>query len=318
MTWAIPLYTAWGIAVRLHVFFVIYIALTLLTSGINQSTMGVVFQAMAFASLFGIVLLHEYGHCFAAKRLGGEADQIILWPLGGLAMVNPPRTWRAHLITAAAGPMVNVALIPVIGIPLLLLTQNVQALAPNPLNLAASQAYVSLPSGAAPWWLAWLWWTHVVNLILLGFNVLMPMYPMDGGRIMQALLWRKMGLQKSMEISLTIGMVTAGVVGVLAIVVGAMVLLAIAILGGLVCYSEKKRLSFLGDAGEQDWRATNRAADAQSERAARAAERERERRLKARAEVERILDKIRDQGLHSLTKREKRVLENETDRQRGQ
>ena len=72
-----------------------------------------IFAVYEYLALFAIVLLHEFGHALACRQTGGQADHIVLWPLGGIAFVNPPRRPGAVLWSIAAGPLVNVALIPV-------------------------------------------------------------------------------------------------------------------------------------------------------------------------------------------------------------
>ena len=74
-----------------------------------------------YLSLFSIVLLHEFGHSLACKSVGGHADRIVLWPLGGVAFVRPPARPGAVLWSIAAGPLVNVVLVPVTFVLLLLL-----------------------------------------------------------------------------------------------------------------------------------------------------------------------------------------------------
>src|SRR5438876_1478934 len=71
-------------------------------------------NALEYLALFLIVLLHEFGHALACRQVGGTADQIMLWPLGGVAYVNPPQRPGATLWSIAAGPLVNVALLPVL------------------------------------------------------------------------------------------------------------------------------------------------------------------------------------------------------------
>ena len=66
-----------------------------------------------YLSLFGIVLLHEFGHALACKSVGGTAKRIILWPLGGVAYVSPPPRPGAVLWSLVAGPLVNVVLLPI-------------------------------------------------------------------------------------------------------------------------------------------------------------------------------------------------------------
>src|SRR5262245_54881693 len=73
-----------------------------------------VWPVLEYASLFVIVLLHEFGHALACRQVGGEANQIVLWPLGGVAYVSPPPRPGATLWSIAAGPLVNVVLVPVL------------------------------------------------------------------------------------------------------------------------------------------------------------------------------------------------------------
>src|SRR5579864_5396572 len=74
----------------------------------------VVWNVIEYLALFAIVLLHEFGHALACRSVGGTANRIVLWPLGGVAYVDPPRRPGATLWSIAAGPLVNVALIPIL------------------------------------------------------------------------------------------------------------------------------------------------------------------------------------------------------------
>src|SRR5919204_5218976 len=71
-------------------------------------------NVLEYLALFGIVSLHEFGHAFACRSVGGQADRIVLWPLGGIAYVNPPPRPGATLWSIAAGPLVNLALLPIL------------------------------------------------------------------------------------------------------------------------------------------------------------------------------------------------------------
>src|SRR3954454_24912569 len=77
-----------------------------------------IWAALEYVALFAIVLLHEFGHALACRQTGGVADRIVLWPLGGIAFVNPPRRPGAMLWSIAAGPLVNVILLPLLTIAL--------------------------------------------------------------------------------------------------------------------------------------------------------------------------------------------------------
>ena len=125
--------------------------------------------------LFLIILLHEFGHCFAARKVGGRADDVLLWPLGGLAFTQYAPTWRNSLIVVGGGPMVNVV-IALIAIPAFLIfgptRTEIASLGPT-----GAIAYVVTEQVLVEW-----------NLIMLVFN-LIPLYPLDGGQLFRAALW---------------------------------------------------------------------------------------------------------------------------------
>src|SRR5579864_922292 len=74
----------------------------------------VTWNVLEYLALFLIVMIHEFGHALACRQVGGRANQIVLWPLGGVAYVDPPQRPGATLWSIAAGPLVNVALIPIL------------------------------------------------------------------------------------------------------------------------------------------------------------------------------------------------------------
>ena len=149
-----------------------------------------VWNAAEYFSLFLIVLLHEFGHALACRQVGGIAERIVLWPLGGVAYASPPPRPGALLWTIAAGPLVNVALIPVFW---LLAFQGASWVdtAPNAYLLTRT--------------------LRQINFTLLAFNLL-PVYPLDGGQILQALLWFWLGRSRSLMVATSIGLLGAGLV----------------------------------------------------------------------------------------------------------
>jgi Zn-dependent protease len=152
--------------------------------------------AWEYIGLFAIVLLHEFGHAFACRSTGGRADRIVLWPLGGLAFVDPPMRPGAVLWSIAAGPLVNVALFPILFVGAAT-TSNYGAAGvdPNLHHLISSMFFI--------------------NLGLLIFNLL-PFYPLDGGQIVRALLWFKFGPIRSLMIAGVTGIFGAVLVGLFA------------------------------------------------------------------------------------------------------
>lgn len=172
----------------------------------------VFWHAATYLSLFGIVLLHEFGHALACRSVGGQANHIVLWPLGGVAFVRPPARPGAVLWSIAAGPLVNVVLIPVIAIACLLV----------------------IGWDPSKWDFAHLSDLHQMMLILFGINIVMlgfnmlPIYPLDGGQILQALLWFVLGRARSLRITTAIGLTAAVVGGAAALLLGDLWLVLIA------------------------------------------------------------------------------------------
>jgi Zn-dependent protease len=153
--------------------------------------------ALEYLTLFLIVTIHEFGHALACRQVGGKANQIVLWPLGGVAYVSPPQRPGAMLWSIAAGPLVNVALFPVFSI-VWWLAHSAGWMETHP------NVYVYVMT---------IWY---INTLLLVFN-LMPVYPLDGGQILRSLLWFIFGRARSLLIASSIGFV--GVAGLILIAI---------------------------------------------------------------------------------------------------
>jgi Zn-dependent protease len=145
---------------------------------------------LEYVTLFCIVLMHEFGHSLACRSVGGRADQIVLWPLGGVAYVDPPQRPGATLWSIAAGPLVNVALFPLFAGAVLL----------------ARMAHLNEPGSNFYLYITTIFW---INSGLLAFNLL-PIYPLDGGQIVRSLLWFAVGRARSLMIASTVGMIAIG------------------------------------------------------------------------------------------------------------
>jgi len=309
LTWAIPLYRAWGITVAIHIGFVIYIVLALLTT-IPEGAAGVGYKAVFLMCLFGLVLLHEYGHCVACRRVGGEADHILMWPLGGLASCLPPHGWKPELITTLGGPAVNAALVLPLGLLVYAATGELGAVIFNPFAVFSADGPISLISAGS----AFAFYVKVLvfqayfsNWVLLAFNVLVPMYPMDGGRILRALLWRSADESKANDVSSTVGLIAAMVLVIAGLVTGETILAAIGLLGGLVCWTEKQRRRMMGN--DDPIIAASAAAAREPDPDEKTKAREREAREREEQEIDRILAKISERGIDSLTRKERRTLD---------
>jgi len=156
----------------------------------------ITWNVLEYLTLFLIVLFHEYGHALACKKVGGKATRIVLWPLGGVAYVDPPPRPGPTLWSIAAGPLVNVALLPILFVLFMIVRSMGWAKAkPNAYELVLA--------------------VLAINLVLLVFNLL-PIYPLDGGQILRSLLWFVMGRARSLMVATLIGIIGAAVLILLA------------------------------------------------------------------------------------------------------
>jgi Zn-dependent protease len=194
---SIRLFRFAGIDVYLH--WLWFLAAVYLVQSTMKSYSTILWPVLECLALFLIVLLHEFGHALACRQVGGQANLIVLWPLGGVAYVAPPVRPGAVLWSIAAGPLVNVVLAPVLGVILVLVGgMGWGADMPN--------AYTFLKS------------IFLINCGLLFFNML-PVYPLDGGQILQALLWFIFGRARSLMIVTVIGFLGGAALIALAIYV---------------------------------------------------------------------------------------------------
>jgi Zn-dependent protease len=192
---AIPLFRFNGIQLSLHWSWFLVAAYEI--SERQRTYSSVTWNVLEYLALFLIVMFHEFGHALACRQVGGEANQIVLWPMGGVAYVNPPQRPGATLWSIAAGPLVNVALVPILKLlGVLMRSQGLAQEMPNAFLFLRSVAYI--------------------NVGLLAFNLL-PIYPLDGGQILRSLLWFVMGRARSLMTATVIGLL--GVAGMVILAV---------------------------------------------------------------------------------------------------
>src|SRR5437588_5343879 len=187
---SLRLFTLFGIPVYLHWSWVI-VAVLQLTWG-DRFRMTLPWAAALYVTLFGMVLMHEFGHALACKSVGGTVDKILLWPLGGIAFVRPPPRPGPYLWSFVAGPLVNVVLLfPSVPLYFAFFEDD------SPLGQFIRMAIL-------------------MNAVLLAFNLL-PIYPLDGGQIAQSLLWFIVGRARSLQIAAGFGILGAVAVGAVAV-----------------------------------------------------------------------------------------------------
>lgn len=265
MSWALPAFRAFGIPVKVHVlFFVVTLGLFFRQVSLPDNVVGAgeVFL-FSIVLLFGIILLHELGHCFGGRAVGGEPQEILIWPLGGLAFVDTPQHWKAHTLTAAAGPATNALLCFLLAIPLFaagllpplnpisnpyamelhnyrngrtytsqygLRAYQAQPATAPPVaaefsaeaakgineafakrdfdGVTAKVAAAGFQRAVAPGWAVWVGRAFWLSWAMLLINLL-PAYPLDGGQILQGLIWARSDYRQGITVAAYSGFVVA-------------------------------------------------------------------------------------------------------------
>ena len=188
---SLGLFSFKGIKVQVHWSFpllILWVVFSSMAEGMD--TTATLRQVLYILVLFCCVVLHEFGHALTALHFGIRTRNITLLPIGGVARLERmPEKPAQELFVAIAGPAVNVVIMLLIGLPMLLLDAPlfVQAGADGPLEPASLAAIV-----------------FIGNLGLAVFN-LIPAFPMDGGRVVRALLAFRLGRVKATRLAVGLG-----------------------------------------------------------------------------------------------------------------
>jgi len=202
MKWSWKLGEVTGIGIYVHATFGILVAWIGMASWASGGTVAAVVGAIAFIlALFGCIVLHELGHALAARRYGIRTRDITLLPIGGMARLERmPEEPSQELVVALAGPAVNFAIAIALWVGLSLA---------GGLRLDAATSALEGP---------FLQRLMFVNAVIAVFNLL-PAFPMDGGRVLRALLARRMSYVAATQTAAHVGQVAAfglGLLGLLA------------------------------------------------------------------------------------------------------
>lgn len=196
MKWSWKIGEFAGIGVYIHATFLLLIGWVALSHVLDGQSLAATLMGIAFIlALFLCVLLHEFGHALTAQRYGIQTRDITLLPIGGVARLERmPDDPRQEFWVALAGPAVNVVIAAVLFVALQLINEW------TPLDR------LSLTGGS------FLQRLLVVNLSLAVFNLL-PAFPMDGGRVVRALLATRMDYTRATQVAASLGQVMAYIFG---------------------------------------------------------------------------------------------------------
>jgi Zn-dependent protease len=297
--WSFPLMKVGGLRVRVHTFLVpVWMGIEAL-AWLPQNKLGPVHLLSAMGALLVLALLHELGRGLFARWLGDGGDCVVVWPLGGL---NPvARRGAAYPLAAESGGLVvNALLVPVLALAALGLGISHSELFFNPLEVNAAAANLnSLPQIV-------VWWAYFMNAFMLAANLLLPMLPLDSGRLVNA--WLRGRSNTPAETAAKIGFVTAGVLFLVSTAVGQGHLMGVAVLGAVATLIERRRHVLpVADVYDLDPVIPEEPPPPSPRRPAPPP---------PTAELDAVLEKISKQGINSLTSAEREVLARETERRR--
>lgn len=286
--------------------------------------LGLTFSAILFVS----VLLHEFGHVIAARLTGGAANEILLWPLGGLAYTQPANTFRSHFLTSAGGPLVNATLC-LMTLPAVLQSGD---------GIGAFNPFVfpdvDLKGDPVH---AVLLMTFFANWLSLLLN-LIPVYPLDGGQMLKAILSAWYGRESSSATYVLIGFVAAVIMLVVGLgtgntwltVIGALVFVMNSQESLQMRMSETYDESFMGYDFSQGYTSLERSSSEtqappakpgmlqrwRERREAERMRRESEQTTLLQQQVDSLLEKVHLHGIDSLTSSERQTLKQASQRLR--
>jgi stage IV sporulation protein FB len=195
MRWSVGIGSIAGTTIRIHITFLMFLAWIFAASWATDGSAAAISMLAFVLAVFACVVAHEFGHIFTARAFGIATPDVTLLPIGGVARLESiPEAPRAEFLIAIAGPLVNVA------IALLLV-----ALAGADIN---TERLVSVEQAAVPFASR----LASVNMFIAVFN-LIPAFPMDGGRVLRALLGIRLGHVRATEIAATVGQWVAFILG---------------------------------------------------------------------------------------------------------
>ena len=320
LAWSLPLFPIAGIHFRVHFTFIVYALVVVLRGSYGpveeSSVHGASTVGMAVGALFVLVFLRELVRALVVRASGGSAEDVVLWPLGSLQGIDPAPGWLAALLSAAVGTAVSAVAFAAMGITLGTITGDwIGAGLPDPI----SASWLRKPHS---WWIDALWSAHWTG-VQLALLSLLPMLPLDGGRVMEAFILRRRGEYDTPRIAAAATLATAATAGLVAIVrdLGTLLTVAISCAGFAAFILWRLRAGDSVAAARPSWMGNHDEPEERESREVRAeretAEQERQARAAEDRAVDLILEKIAREGADRLSATERATLARATDRRRG-
>ncbi|MDX9974815.1 MAG: site-2 protease family protein [FCB group bacterium] len=237
MKWSWRIATLAGIGVYVHATFLLILLWVAYVSFQREGTGTAVLRGIVYLfTVFGIVVLHELGHALAARRFNIQTRDITLYPIGGVARLErmPEKPWQ-EFIVAIAGPAVN-GVLALVAVVIIAFAYGSGALHSDP-----GDPFWFVPSD-------FLLFVLSVNVFLALFNLL-PAFPMDGGRVLRALLALKLDYVQATQIAATVGQAMALLFGVVGLFTSEFILMFIAVFVWMGAAAESSMVQIKGALG---------------------------------------------------------------------
>lgn len=348
-SWSFPIGRIFGIALRVHILFPVVMLGLILQASSRSSISGTWIDVACLMSIFFLtVTIHEIGHCFACRLMEGEANNILLWPLGGLAKADYlPQTPRAYFWFAAGGPMADLAICVLAAVGLATLADHSYQPWWNPfsessypfrwnvsgeIQLTTWGGEQVLTNSISAKFFAWIFYASWLGVL---FNLVCIGFPFDGGQLLRAALWPYVGYRQATEYAIYTGFLVMIVLGVLSLVFNVVLLVFLALYVYVSC-----KMQWLALAGEEEglfgydfsqgYTSLEKDGPAPPKRKQpgvfqrwlqRRAERKRQQAIEQQEADERrmdeLLQKIQREGKDALTDEENRFLKRVSDRYRN-
>ncbi len=315
INWSIGIMRIAGVTVRIHLMLALVVLGTVASDFVYLSASAGVGSLVFYSVLFLSVLLHEFGHCFAAFKFGGTPRLVVIWLLGGVSHIeNPPQRPLHQLIISAAGPAVNLFIAAVLLIVL---------------GATGSAPAFGFDFQGSSFWAGLARQAFLANSLLFAFNML-PALPMDGGNVLLWFLADRIGFISATRATAIMGQGLAVLIGVACLVFRSQmpfIVFLFTVLTAVFIFIECERQKRLADELEEEnpgeWmedefdfmpnqperiEKPSFLERLRARRIARKHEMEEKAEIDMREKVDELLEKISMKGISALSEKEKTFL----------
>lgn len=302
LAWTVPLLSIRTFRLRVHVLLILWMGAEMV-AWVPRGAVGLVHVFAAVVSIFGVLVVRECARELIRRFTGGESQPVVLWPLGGLG-ATPAGPVPRPFLAETGGLLAGALLVPVLGYAVIASGAGWQALMLDLLSPGVTAG------GLRSYWQIWAWWAYYANAVVLVANGLLPMLPMDAGRLVRTLAAQRG--ESATRKAVRVAMFASLAVFVFGACMGELRILAMGVLGAFTSYMDLRRSEFLAASSAQ----ADVEADGETETIPEGDVEERPMEDASPVDLDAVLRQISARGLESLSPEQREVLRRETDRRR--